>query len=63
MPPNLKALATVAAWVLFVAGCGGVLLGLFMFASQKPGSVQTYAVASMSLILSVVSIWLRGKMG
>ena len=64
MPPIFKALATIAAWVLFVFGLLRLLIGLVMAFSSGPNEppIQTYldfAIAVGSLTLSVVVMKLR----
>lgn len=64
MPPTFKALATIAAWILFIGGCLGVLggfagvIGVPAPAGATPVAFRL-AVGMAGLILSVVAIKLR----
>ena len=67
MPPKFKALATIAAWVLFVFGFLRLLIGLATAFSTGPVSppIQAYfdfAVGISSLTLSVVVMKLRKRL-
>jgi hypothetical protein len=64
MPPIFKALASIAAWVLFIFGLFRLLIGLIYAFSSGPINppVATYydfAVGVSSLVLSVVVMKLR----
>jgi len=68
MPPIFKALATIAAWVLFIFGLYRMLIGIIMaFAvGPAPAAVQTYfdfAISISSITLSVVVMRLRQMLG
>jgi hypothetical protein len=64
MPPVFKALATIAAWVLFIYGWLGILGGLVICGMQTAGLVGWLHafVGVASLVLSVVVMKLRQGM-
>jgi len=64
MPSVFKALATIAAWVLFVFGLLRLLIGLVMSFSTGPMQPPTetyldFAIGIGGIILSVVAMKLR----
>ena len=63
MPPIFKALATIAAWILFISGCLGVVLPavarLIGGEAVALPSLIAWVIGITSLILSVVAMKLR----
>ena len=61
MPPIFKALVTIAAWILFVNGCLGIILpGVSRLAGEAGlGAPIVWGVGVVSLIASVVAMKLR----
>ena len=61
MPPIFKALATIAAWILFVNGCLGILLpGIARLTGEAGlGAPIAWGVGVISLIASVGAMKLR----
>ena len=68
MPPIFKALATIAAWVLFVVGLLTLVTGLSRIASAGMGASSSPALALMhayfaygigALFLSVLAMKMR----
>jgi hypothetical protein len=65
MPLIFKTLATVAAWILFVNGCLGIILpGIARLAGEVGlGAPIAWGVGVISLIASVGAMKLRQMMG
>lgn len=69
MPPRLKALVTIAIWMLFITGsvtllavCIGFLLAA-VGVTSAPREPFAFAVAgSLPLMLSVIAAWFRKKL-
>ncbi|MFC1593189.1 hypothetical protein ACFL4C_04165 [Candidatus Omnitrophota bacterium] len=65
MPPIFKALATISAWILFVAGCANFVITLVMLpvggtAAQEWSHTTAFlAIATASIISSAVTMNLR----
>jgi hypothetical protein len=61
MPPIFKALASIAAWILFIVGCVGIILpGIIRLTTgEKMGSLVAWGLGIASLTLSVVVMKLR----
>ncbi len=67
MPDKFKALATIAAWVLFIFGFLRLLIGLvqsFMTGPNLPADAvyMDFFVGVVAITLSVVVMLLRKKM-
>jgi len=64
MPPIFKALATIAAWILFVNGCLGIVLpGIARLAGETGLSTPiAWGVGVISLVASVGAMKLRQMM-
>jgi len=68
MPNIFKALATITAWVLFIAGCGQILSTFAQWAAvgfttaDWESQATFVAIGTASLVLSVVVMLLRKKM-
>lgn len=67
MKPVLKALATIAVWVLFIFGLLRLVIGLVMAFTSGPheAALENYldfAVGVGSIFLSVVAIRIRQKL-
>ena len=65
MPPIFKALATISAWILFVAGCVNFIITLVTLPIGGVGAeewIHTAAfllIATTSIMFSVVAMKLR----
>jgi hypothetical protein len=72
MPEKFKALASIAAWVLFVLGllgivmgCMGAIIGNVQEGFEEPPAIEVYIAITcgiISLTLSAVVMRLRQKM-
>ena len=59
MPSIFKALASIAAWVLFVFGLGGLAVGVIVANYQSGGILENFPVKSdIELALFVVTVFL-----
>jgi hypothetical protein len=65
MPTYFKALATIAAWILFINGCLGIVLSGFarLTGDAGLGAPIAWGVAVISLIASVGAMKLRQMLG
>ena len=61
MPPIFKALATIVAWILFVAGCMGIIgsLTAHIRIGEPWQPLGAWAMCAAYLVLSVVVMRLR----
>jgi hypothetical protein len=63
MPPILKALATIAVWILFIVGCLAILFGVLAAITRVGlGGAHAWGGGVVSIMLSVVAAWLRKKL-
>ena len=58
MPPIFKALATIAAWVLFINDCLGIVLSgvARLTAGETLGAPVAWGIAVISLLAAVVAM-------
>ena len=61
MPKIFKALASIAAWILFIVGCLGILLPLFprIITGDLFSSITALNTGVYALLFSVVCMKLR----
>jgi Co/Zn/Cd efflux system component len=61
MPRIFKSLATIAAWILFVVGCLGILIPAVtrIVTGEVIGSLIAWGIGIVALTLSVVVMKLR----
>ena len=52
-----KSLVSVSIWILFVAGCVGIVVGIL-----DRGRGATFAYGTFTIMLSVVAVWFRKKL-
>ena len=70
MPPIFKALASIAAWVLFIWGCVTILsptVGYYVeigvMGAPTPDILMSWGLGSAQLILAVCAMKLRHTLG
>ena len=69
MPNVFKSLATISAWILFVAGCLTYIITLVTFLAggvhteEWMHTVAFFTFATISIIAAVVAMKLRQTMG
>ena len=64
MPKMLVALVTISVWILFVAGCLGLLMG-FIGVFLSPGGSRAgaaFGFGAFSIIMSVIATWFRQQL-
>ena len=69
MPSILKSLVTISVWILFVAGCIALIIGVLILLRGESGQVAAAARATyaerfwglglFSIFLSTVAVWFR----
>jgi hypothetical protein len=64
MPKMLPMLVTISVWILFVAGCLGLLMGFVGIFLFPAGSRMTaaFGFGAFSLMMSVIATWFRNQL-
>lgn len=62
MPRILKTLATASVWILFVAGCLGLLVGILSLGREAWRMPAAFGFGVFSISLSVLATFLRKKL-
>ncbi|MFC1944064.1 hypothetical protein ACFLX5_00965 [Chloroflexota bacterium] len=69
MPPAFKPLATISAWILFIAGCANFIITLITLpfdgvtTDEWMHTTAFLVIATISVFLSMVVMKIRQNMG
>ncbi len=60
MPSVFKTLVSISVWILFVAGCVGIIIGIINRDGIRGNA--GFAYGTFIIMLSVVAVWFRKKL-
>ncbi len=60
MPSVFKTLVSISVWILFVAGCVAIIMGIVNRDGIRGSS--GFAYGTFSIMLSVIAVWFRKKL-